>query len=109
MSEQKQIEAMARADGKPVESVIMGKLYYAKKFDGFYRDTEIPDYFSDNEIDRMVRGLVDDLEQDDGGWTALDRYESILGDMTNYISVATAEQKVEAYLKAKGLWTKEME
>jgi hypothetical protein len=103
MTKQEQliVEAMAKVDGWRVCSW-NGKLYkgllYANK-------VGLPAYLTDeNHISRMVRGL----SKEDGQFYAV----SLVGVCDDSIVDAvraTIAQKVEAYLKAKGLWTKEME
>jgi hypothetical protein len=93
-------EAMAVQDG----------LIPAQHYDG-YRDAnynvigERPDYFTDNEIDRMVRDLKDDEELNA-------KYSKCLRDVCNrdntyWTHLALPAQKVEAYLKAVGKWAEE--
>jgi len=101
MNEEKIIEAMARADGKKwtlkTDLAPLGKRV-AKCL--------LPDYLTDdNQIDRMVRGL------DEKELSAYVGYlERVMGcGLNKYLFQATAEQKVEAYLRAVGKWTKEME
>ena len=64
----------------------------------------LPDYFTDNEIDRMVREMH--FKYGPVYWNEL---QIICERDSTDIWLATAAQKVEAYLKARGLWTEEME
>jgi hypothetical protein len=114
MNEQLQIEAMARADGfeyKPNNH--LGLIVWFKKgHQQGWKANELPDYLHDaNPIERMVQVLGD---------VELSRYEDNLHEIMKrddpeYVRYSfsiwrsTTAQKVEAYLKAKGLWTKEME
>ena len=64
--------------------------------------TLLPDYHTDNEIDRMVRGLS---ESELLGYTH--RLAEVVGGYVwnGPLLTATEDQKREAYLKAKGAWT----
>jgi hypothetical protein len=105
MNKEQMMEAMARLDGFKAGDKITFPQYFYKE-DKIYISSDLPDYFTDNEIDRMVRGLDDD---------ELDRYTDNLVQITlcdskgvikwtRTLLKATEEQKVEAYLKAKGVW-----
>ena len=93
MTNEKQNEVMAIADGFTAHEY---KLYAS----GF--GSSVPDYDSDNEIDRMVRGLDDKelrayyfhLSEVMG----INKYEAHL------MLKATTAQKKEAFIKCKGEW-----
>jgi hypothetical protein len=115
MTDKQKIDAMARLDGwkiienakffsaKPPKEPPMRNRWVSKSG----AMTDFPDYFEDNEIDRMVRGLSD--EEAVQYYYALSK---VLVDATDRVGVvymwdylrATKAQKVEAYLKCKELW-----
>jgi hypothetical protein len=104
MNEELQIEAMARVDGWKVCSW-NGQLYKGLLY---ATNLNLPDYLhDDNEIDRMVRETINKEP------SLYPKYLTALEQVTRrdntFMLCATTAQKVEAYLKAKGLWTKEME
>jgi hypothetical protein len=111
MNKEQMMEAMARLDGwdlhpKEVEDWTDPAIWAKKEGRGLVFKMNLPDYFTDNEIDRMVRGL--DGRELDTYATTLSRI--ISPDLEPYwtpdgvteILKATEDQKVEAYLKAKG-------
>jgi hypothetical protein len=107
MNKQLQQEAMARLDGWTIYLKHPDPIYDTWKSprgEGeIYCETCLPDYFTDNEIDRMVRGL--DYDHTRTGMVS--KYSSYLGFLCQVVGCpeilqATADQKVEAYLKAKG-------
>ena len=105
-------EAMARADGY-TQNGVAGEILYRRENEILGFD-ELPDYFTDNEIDRMVRGLSPELLRE-YYYVQLNliitKQENEKGKIHYDCekAQATAAQKVEAYLKAIGKWTKEME
>lgn len=129
MNEQKKMEAMARADGRWQKDVIPEK--WTELGDGTVKVEEelghgssvsffIPDYTTDNEICRMVRGLdKEDRENYTHELMLVMRttdeirrgvkpanLEDIIELLYRAI-VATPAQKVEAYLKAIGSWVED--
>ena len=101
MDKQKQIEAMARLDGwKACPRCDDEDCIYNSK----------PDYHTDNEIDRMVRGLMYKelfhYTKRLCGIIKRDNASSWDGDDQLLIMAnqATPAQKVEAFLRAKGFW-----
>ena len=115
------IEAMAKADGfvfvREIPFNSLGSLYSHPDGVGYFPSNQLPDYFTDNEIDRMVRDLKDDLRV--AHQYVKELMEIVGQDIGNFghyypievavFALATTAQKVEAYLKAIGKWTKEME
>jgi hypothetical protein len=103
MNKELQIEAMARCDG--LDGVAWRTVFNTGGYVNWWftsEDIEVPDYHTDNEIDRMVRGIKEDAELNA-------RYNRELRaicdrDNTYWTHLATAEQKVEAYLKATNNW-----
>ena len=111
MNEQKIIEAMAKADG--YEKYFFPARFSEKQlwFKGIDQTPcDIPDYLTDGEIDRMVRGL-DEVKASMYGRLLHEVMSAFLG-RSAYVAdfvQAPEEKKVEAYLRAIGKWTKEME
>lgn len=98
---------MARLDGNDIDYDNDGLAIVisdggCSHFDTLQELECIPDYFTDNEIDRMVRGLEwngYDLDSPyDKYWTSL---RTICGGVI-HMCKATPEQKVEAFLRAHG-------
>ena len=100
MDKKLQIEAMARLDG--YSCVKRDGWWWGRRGEtGVVRFKDLPNYHTDNEIDRMVRGL---------GVIEVNIYLSHLSRF--FISAteadrtqATEEQKVEAFLRTHGEWT----
>ena len=105
MNEQKIIEAMAQKDGYQWITPYDGLGQWNNK--NLEQVDNLPDYLTDNEIDRMVRGLVKDDPD------MYDNYLSMIEWVTRrdntFMLCATAPQKCEALLRMEGTWTKEME
>ena len=97
MNEQKKIEAMARADGYQWITPYDGLGQWNNK--NLEQVDNLPDYLTDNEIDRMVRGLDDN---------DFHEYCKHLGAVClrddKHPWKAPSEEKVEAYLRAVGEW-----
>jgi hypothetical protein len=96
MKREQQMEAMAKADGLEYTEYD-GGWWGIRGVTGIVRSKDLPNYFTDNEIDRMVRGL-----------SIIERFTYIgfLAGSTEADRVAnTAEQKVEAYLRATNNWS----
>ena len=110
MNEQKQIEAMAKADGWTKG----GSPTVWRKGDDLLWTHQLPAYLTDaNQIERLVEGLDRDTK-----WKMVNELAKILfyvfsgranSEVAMYFLCATTAQKVEAYLRAVGEWTKEME
>ena len=115
MKHEMQMEAMARIDGWTIVGHDTGR-YSAKppnepRMSNTWLTEELatgdyPDYTTDNEIDRMVRGLPDDklVTNYIGNLTLI-----CCRDGVRWIHQATEAQKVEAFLKAHGKWADDRE
>ena len=103
MKREKQQEAMARLDGWESNGNWPNgnPIWKSKGFSVSGNEVvQLPNYHTDNEIDRMVRGLSEEIM-----WKYANHLgEIVLRDGGKWTHQATAEQKVEAYLKAKGVW-----
>lgn len=115
MNEQKQIEAMARLDGRAIYIPIWkqdGRWWTA--IEGNVGRIPVPDYPNDhNAVQRVIDGLeVGDTWEEGGKELAM--YDSHLTKVINHSTglriaqhLATPAQKVEAVLKATGRWEEE--
>ncbi len=113
MNKQKQIEAMARMDGFTEGKNITYPQYWYKNSiiyanGGRENDNNLPNYLNDlNDVQRVINNLKFTGMNDDSEY---DRYWSRLRDICGgviYMQRATAAQKTEAILKAKGVWEDE--
>jgi hypothetical protein len=105
---QQMIEAMARCDGLVTKvDELTGQV---RRLDhGFW--PLCPDYFTDNEIDRMVRDNLNREQQ----WEYSLQLQKITSGMRDgrhswseiilNVALATEDQKVEAHLKATNNWS----
>lgn len=109
MNKQKQRKAMARMDGLD----ILDGIAYRHDSNGYpIWIGDVPDYFDPIEghghIQRVINGLSDKGINCQSEYDRyLDCLRSIVGGYY-YMQKATCEQKVEAILKAKGLWEVEV-
>ena len=118
MNEQKQIEAMARADGYVLEREMpfkeLGSLYSHPDKIGYFLSDQLPAYTTSHDAcQRVIDGLGREFQ-----WEySLQLQKTTTGildgksgaELTLNALLATALQKCEAILKALGKWTKEME
>ncbi len=111
MKAKKITEALARLDGWKQVPALEGRVRWYKQS---LNCRHLPDYSTDNEIDRLVRGLKNKMSDDEDVRYVDFLFEIVLGyeiDLKNMsydelvaLQRSTAAQKVEAFLKAHSKW-----